>query len=395
MKPSYNRIYARIDLDALRFNANSIRKKLPLDTKLAVVLKADAYGHGAPATCYAIDAIADYYCTATADEAINLRLHNITKPILILGPIIGNEYKAVLEHEIRATVFTLDQAKRLSSMALKLNKTAFIHIAVDTGMNRIGIEPDDSGIRLVKEINRLSNINIEGVFSHLYKADETDLTSSKNQLKLFCKFIELLKKENIDPPIKHISNSAGIMNAVGSSLNMVRAGIILYGIYPSDEVDKDQLDIKPVMSIKSEITYIKNVHVGEEISYGGIYKADTEKRVATIPVGYADGYPRDLSSKGYVLICGKRANILGRICMDQMMVDVTDIEAARIGTAVTLLGEDVGSAIKAEELLSCSHRFPYEFICDISRRVPRVYYMGGKEVGCKDYFEDIYRDFVL
>ncbi len=395
MKPSYNRIYARIDLDALRYNANSIRKKLPIDTKLAVVLKADAYGHGAPATCYAIDNIADYYCTATADEAINLRLHNITKPILILGPIIGDEYKDVLENEIRATVFTLDQAKKLSSMALKLNKTAFIHIAVDTGMNRIGIEPDDSGIALVKEISRLSNINIEGVFSHLYKADETDLTSSKNQLKLFCEFIELLKKENIDPPIKHISNSAGIMNAVGSSLNMVRAGIILYGIYPSDEVDKSQLDIKPVMSIKSEITYIKNVHVGEEISYGGIYKADTEKRVATIPVGYADGYPRDLSSKGYVLICGKRANILGRICMDQMMVDVTDIEAARIGTAVTLIGEDEGSAIKAEELLSCSHRFPYEFICDISRRVPRVYYMDGKEVGCKDYFEDIYKDFVL
>ena len=395
MKQSYKRIYAKIDLDALKFNANSIRKKLPLGTKLAVVLKADAYGHGAPAACYAIDDIADYYCTATADEAINLRLHNITKPILILGPIIGDEYKEVLENDIRATVFTLDQAVKLSDEALKLNKTAYIHIAVDTGMNRIGIEPDKCGLELVKKISSLSNISIEGVFSHLYKADEADLTSSKNQLKLFEEFLELLKKEDVDPPIKHISNSAGIMTTVGSSLNMVRAGIILYGIYPSDEVDKSKLDIKPVMSIKSQITYIKSVHKGEEISYGGIYTADTEKRVATIPVGYADGYPRDLSSKGYVLICGNRANILGRICMDQMMVDVTDISDAKIGTEVTLVGESGGSVIKVEELSSHSNRFPYEFICDISRRVPRVYYMDGREIGCKDYFEDIYKDFVL
>lgn len=382
----YTRVYAPVDLDAIAFNMESMRGNIRKETGMIGVVKTDAYGHGAVAVAEAIDPYVGGYAVATAEEALQLRRHGIKKPILILGVTHPSHYQELIEQEIRPAIFTLEQAKPLSELAVAMKKTVKLHLALDTGMHRIGMMADESGADLAAAIAKLPGLEMEGLFTHFYRADETDKQTSEKQLDRYLHFIKLLSERGIEIPVKHCSNSAGIIDLPQANLNYVRAGITVYGLYPSDEVKRNKVPLKPAMGLKSFVTYVKEIGSGEEISYGGTYVTKRTTRVATIPVGYGDGYPRSLSNRGYVLICGKRAPILGRVCMDQFMVDVTDIPGVGVDTPVTLIGKDGSEKITVERLAELCGGFHYEMVCDIGKRVPRVYYRGGKVVGTKDCF---------
>ncbi len=382
----YTRVYAPVDLDAIAFNMESMRGNIRKETGMIGVVKTDAYGHGAVAVAEAIDPYVGGYAVATAEEALQLRRHGKKKPILILGVTHPAHYQELIEQEIRPAIFTLEQAKPLSELAVAMKKTAKLHLALDTGMHRIGMTADESGADLAAAIAKLPGLELEGLFTHFYRADETDKQTSEKQLDRYLHFVKLLSERGIEIPVKHCSNSAGIIDLPQANLNYVRAGITVYGLYPSDEVEKAKVPLKPALGLKSFVTYVKEIGSGEEISYGGTYVTKRTTRVATIPVGYGDGYPRSLSNRGYVLICGKRAPILGRVCMDQFMVDVTDIPGVGVDTPVTLIGKDGREEITVERLAELCGGFHYEMVCDIGKRVPRVYYRGGKVVGTKDCF---------
>lgn len=390
----YTRVYAPIDLDAVAYNMESMKKNIAVNTGMIGVVKTDAYGHGAVPVAKIIDPYVQGYAVATIDEALILRLHGITKSILILGVTHPSRYEDAVNEDIRLTIFTMEQAKPLSELAVSMGKTAKIHLAVDTGMSRIGMQPDEESAEMVKEMAALGGIEIEGMFTHFAKADETDKTSANGQLQKYLDFVELLEVRGIQIPVKHCSNSAGIIDLPQANLDMVRAGISIYGMYPSDEVEKSQVPLRPVMGLKSFITYVKTLRPGQEVSYGGHFVAEKEMKIATIPVGYGDGYPRNLSCKGHVIICGKKAPILGRVCMDQFMADVTHIPEASVDTEVTLIGTDGDETILVEDLANAGGGFHYEIVCDIGKRVPRVYYKNGEVVGTKDYFNDVYQDFM-
>ena len=384
----YMRVYAPVDLDAIVFNLESMRKNIDRETGMLGVIKADAYGHGSVPVAAAIEDYVDGFAVATADEAMLLRRNGIQKMILILGVTHPSRYQELIENEIRPAIFTMAQAKPLSEAAVNMKKTAKIHLALDTGMRRIGLEADESGADLAAAIGALPGIEVEGLFTHFSRADEMEKTSAMTQLGRYLHFTELLKARGLEIPIKHCSNSAGIIDLPQANLNCVRAGITMYGMYPSEEVQKDKVPLKPALGLKSFVTYVKELGPGEEISYGGTYVTERTMRIATVAVGYGDGYPRSLSNCGYVLICGKRAHILGRVCMDQLMVDVTDIMEADVDTPVTLIGKDGDEEITMEHLAELCGGFHYEMVCDIGKRVPRVYYRGGKVVGTMDCFAE-------
>lgn len=390
----YTRVYAPIDLDAVAYNMESMKKNIAADTGMIGVVKTDAYGHGAVPVAKTIEPYVQGYAVATIDEALILRHHGITKSILILGVTHPSRYEDAINEEIRLATFTMEQAKPLSELTVSMGKTAKIHLAVDTGMSRIGMRPDEKSADMVKKMAALPGIEIEGMFTHFAKADETDKTNANGQLQKYLDFVELLQKRGIEIPIKHCSNSAGIIDLPQANLDVVRAGISIYGMYPSDEVEKSQVLLRPVMGLKSFITYVKTLYPGQEVSYGGHFVAEKEMKIATIPVGYGDGYPRNLSCKGHVIIRGKKAPILGRVCMDQFMVDVTHIPEAAVDTEVTLIGTDGEETILVEDLANAGGGFHYEIVCDIGKRVPRVYYKNGEIVGTKDYFDDVYQDFL-
>lgn len=392
---TYTRVYAPIDLDAVVYNMESMKKNISPDTGMIGVVKTDGYGHGAVPVAQAIDPYVAGYAVATIDEALNLRRHGVVKPVLILGVTHVSRYEELLEHDIRPAVFTMEQAKPLSDLAVRTGRTANIHLALDTGMSRIGMTPDEQGADLAAGIAGLPGIRAEGLFTHFARADETDKKEAQAQLSRYLHFVELLKERGVDIPVKHCSNSAGIIDLPSANLDLVRAGISIYGLYPSDEVDKDRVHLKPAMGLKSSVTYVKTLEPGQAVSYGGTFVAERSMRVATIPVGYGDGYPRNLSGKGYVLIHGERAAILGRVCMDQFMVDVTDIPDVDVDTEVTLIGTDGKDQIRVEELSDLCGRFHYELVCDIGKRVPRVYIRHGEVIGTKDYFDDPYPGFGL
>lgn len=392
---TYTRVYAPIDLDAVVYNMESMKKNISLDTGMIGVVKTDGYGHGAVPVAQAVDPYVAGYAVATIDEALNLRRHGVVKPVLILGVTHVSRYEELLEHDIRPAVFTMEQAKPLSDLAVRAGRTANIHLALDTGMSRIGMTPDEQGADLAAGIAGLPGIRAEGLFTHFARADETDKKEAQAQLSRYLYFVELLKERGVDIPVKHCSNSAGIIDLPSANLDLVRAGISIYGLYPSDEVDKNRVPLKPAMGLKSFVTYVKTLEPGQAVSYGGTFVAERSMRVATIPVGYGDGYPRNLSGKGHVLIHGERAAILGRVCMDQFMVDVTDIPDVDVDTEVTLIGTDGRDQIRVEELSDLCGRFHYELVCDIGKRVPRVYIRHGEVVGTKDYFDDPYPGFGL
>lgn len=393
MEIPYKRVYATIDLDAVAYNMERMRDNLPEGTGMMGVIKTDGYGHGAVPVARAIAPYVNAYAVATAEEALNLKSHGVEKPVLILGAVHESHYRELIKEEIRFPVFTMFQAERVSETAVSMNRRAYVHLAVDTGMSRIGMRPDETSADMVWKIGRLPGIYMEGMFTHFAKADEKDKTSALRQLELFRKFVKRLEERGVDIPVKHIDNSAGIIDIPDVGFDMVRAGISIYGLYPSDEVKKTQVPLRRVMELKSFITYIKDIEPGTEVSYGGTFVAERPMTIATVSIGYGDGYPRNLSGKGFVLIDGKRAPILGRVCMDQLMVDVSHIPGAREWDLVTLIGRDGGQEITVEELADISGGFHYEIICDIGKRVPRVYIRDGKIAGVKDYFQDRYEDF--
>lgn len=375
---NYDRVWAEIDMDAISFNLESIKKNISDNTKIIAVIKTDGYGHGAVPIAKLLEAEDKVwgYAVATSEEALLLRQENIKKEILILGYTFACSYDELIKNNICNTVFTIEMAEELSEAALKLNMTCKVHIKVDTGMTRIGIQPDEEGLNIVERISLLPGLKIEGIFTHFASADEADKTKTYIQLQKFNDFVEKAEAAiGIKIPLKHCSNSAGIAEFPEANMNAVRAGIILYGLWPSSEVkNSGKINLKPALSLKSRIVYIKTVPKNQEISYGGTFVTSRETRVATICIGYGDGYPRSLSNIGYVLINGHKAPILGRICMDQFMADITDIEGEiNVGTVVTLIGSDNEENISMEYLGELSGRFNYELACDLGKRIPRTY----------------------
>ena len=378
----FSNTYARIDLDAIRDNFKAIRQRA--NAPVMAVVKADAYGHGAVRVARVLEPDCAFFGVSSVAEAVELRQAGIVKPILILGHVHPATYPAVVLHDIRIPLFGYEDACALSAEAAKQDKTARFHFAVDTGMSRIGFQATEESADLCKRITQLPNLKAEGLFSHFATADEADLTKTERQAQLFADFDTMLKARGIQIPIRHLDNSAGIMNFC-CHYEMVRAGIVLYGLYPSGEVDPSLLTLRPAMSWHSRISYVKELEPGREISYGGTFRVEKPTRVATVPAGYADGYRRSLSNRFYVLIHGKRAPILGRVCMDQMLVDVTDIPQAQAGDPVVLLGKSGEETISAETIAAAAGSFNYEQVCDLSHRVSRVYYLDGKKVDTVNY----------
>lgn len=383
MLPS--RVFAEINLDTAKQNMKNIISLVGKDTSVMAVVKADGYGHGAVRLAKAYSSIGiKHFGVATVEEAVALRQNGIDGDILILSYVFPDSFEAVIRNNIISTVFDTETALQLNETASRLGKKARVHIKLDTGMGRIGFIPSDESIEKIKEINNLDNIIIEGIYSHLASADEKDLTNAKKQIELFDGFCDKLIENGVNIPLRHIRNSAGIMNFTDYKTKLVRCGIIAYGLYPSDEVDKSKLRLKPIMQLKSHISFVKTVEKGFKVSYGSTFVTDKKTVIATVPVGYGDGYPRALSNKGYVLVNGSKARIIGRICMDQFMIDVTDIPVKR-GDEVILIGSDGKNDITVDDIAALSGGFNYEIICDINDRVPRVYIENGRAVETLEY----------
>ena len=370
----YLRCYAEISLEAIGHNIREVKKRLPEGVKLLGVVKANAYGHGAVPVASYLENQVDYFATATIEEAIELRENGISAPILILGYVSPSQYGDLVEYDITQTIDSYAQALALEKEAARQNRKAKAHLAVDTGMTRIGFQVTEHDADEAAKIADLPHIELEGMFTHFSCADQEDKTYCSMQMEKYDKMTALLAERGVTIPLRHICNSAGIMEFDDHRFEMVRSGIITYGIYPSEEVKKERLDLIPALSWKSHVIHVKEVGPGIGVSYGATYV--TEKpmtRIATVSAGYADGYPRALSNQGCVLIHGKKAPIIGRICMDQMMVDVTDIPAVQVEDVVTLVGTDGDETITIEEIANPAARFDYEMLCDISSRVTRVY----------------------
>ena len=374
----YDRVWVEIDLDAIVKNMTSIKKRIGKNVKVVAVIKTDGYGHGATQIARILETDEQVwgYAVATAEEAFSLREHDIRKPILILGYTLPYSYEQLIREDVRMAVFMDDAAQKLSERAVKLGIKCKVHVKVDTGMTRIGIRPDDEGLAFVDRLSKLPGIEIEGIFTHFATADEKDRTKTLKQYELFKIFTDKIENElKLHIPMKHCANSASIVEMPQMHMDAVRAGIILYGLWPSQFVEKDHpIDLYPVLSLKTRVVYVKTVPKDQEISYGGTFTTTRDTRVATVCIGYGDGYPRSLSNIGHVLIKGQKARILGRVCMDQLMVDVTDVKGEIcVGDIVTLIGRDGEEEITMEELGELSGRFNYELACDLSKRIPRIY----------------------
>ena len=376
-----------VDMDALSSNMDAIREKAGVP--VMAVVKADAYGHGAVQVARLLQDKCAFFCVSSILEAMELRQAGLTKPILLLGHTPADAYPTAIREGIRPTIYRMEDALALSRAAQAVELPARFHFAVDTGMSRIGFQVTEEDADTCARIAKLPGLYAEGLFSHFATADCADLTRAKQQAERFAAFDQMLQKRGVKIPIRHLNNSAGLMN-FQTPYEMVRSGIITYGMYPSDEVDKGLLSLRPALQWLSRVSHVKTLPAGREISYGGTYVTKADTVVATIPVGYADGYRRNLSGKFHVLIRGQKAPILGRICMDQMMVDVTAIPGVTVGDKVTLVGTDGAETITMEEISARADSFNYEFVCGISRRVPRLYMSGGKIDHAVHYLLDTY-----
>ena len=385
----YYRVWSEVDLDAIKENVNNIQKVLKDGVKTCAVIKADGYGHGAVPIAKKLKNDVDFFAVATFDEATNLRNHDIDLPILVLGYIHTDNTQYAVRDKIRMTVFDLDMAEKIDEFARDIDGVAKVHIKIDTGMSRIGFAPTDESLDIIEKIYNMKNIEAEGIFTHFYASDSSDLTSAYKQFDIFREFCNKLESRGINIPIKHCSNSAAATLMPEANMDMVRLGISIYGLYPSEDVHK--IELKPALSLHSHVVMTKTIEAGTSVGYGATFVAERPTRIATIPVGYADGYFRRLSNVGYVLIKGQRAPIVGRICMDQFMVDVTDIPDVERGERVVLVGRQGDAQITMEEISELAGSFNYEFACDIGKRVPRVFYSDGEEVCDKDYFYDRYQ----
>lgn len=371
----HNRVCAEIDLDAIAYNMEQMKKRIGDHARLIAVVKADGYGHGAVPVAKMFEACSYVwgYAVACLEEAMELREQGIRKPILVLGCVFPDQFEEMIRYDVRPAVYMESMAERISQEAVRQGKDAFIHIKIDTGMGRIGFPVTEESADAVEQISRLPGIRIEGMFTHFAKADERDKTYTFLQHDRFMRMKELVEKRQVPVRYFDCDNSAGIIDFPDMKHDLARAGIAMYGMYPSDEVDQKAVDLRPALSLVSHVSFVKEVEAGTPISYGGTFVSDRPMRVATIPVGYGDGYPRSLSNKGYVLIHGKRARILGRVCMDQFMADVTDIPETAFMDRVVLVGRDGDEEITVDELADLSGRFNYEFVCCLGKRIPRIY----------------------
>ncbi len=394
MKTMDHRVYATVDLDAIRFNVNSIRQHVNQEAKTPVkimaVVKADGYGHGAIPVSREIEKLnIDYIAVAIYQEGVQLREEGINVPILVLGNTHEDAFDMLIRYDLTQTVYSIQLAEQLNRFAEKCGQPIRIHVKVDTGMGRLGFRLLGQGAeQTVQEIVQLTQwnyLNCEGIFTHFAKADEVDEVYTKEQVKLFATVLDQLKERGIEFPFVHASNSAGLIEHTYARFNMVRAGIAMYGLYPAKFMNK-ALELKPALAIHSRIIFVKEVEKGESISYGGVFKTQRPSKIATIPIGYADGYSRALSNKGRVLIRGQYAPIVGRICMDQLMVDVTDIVDVTEGDDVVLIGKSGNQHIYVEELAEHMQTVHYEVLCLIGKRVPRIYIKEKKVVEIMDYF---------
>ena len=377
----YTRVCARIDLDAIEYNMEMMKNNLKEGTRIISVLKTDGYGHGAVQIARLLQE-KDYiwgYATATLDEAVILRKKGIEKPILVLGTVFPDQRAAMIEHEVRMTLYTEEMAAEVSGLAARMGKDVHIHIKLDTGMSRLGFP-------ICEESSKMPHLQMEGMFTHFAKADEEDKSFTEKQLNAYLWMKQHLEEKGVQFSYYHCSNSAGIIDVPEANMNLVRAGISIYGLYPSGEVNKANVPLKPALQWVSHVAHVKWVEAGTPVSYGGTYVTDRRTKLATIPVGYGDGYPRSLSNKGYVLIKGQKAPIRGRVCMDQMMVDVTEIDDVAYEDQVILVGRDGEEELPVEVLSDLSGRFNYEFVCDIGKRVPREFYRHGEITEQMDWF---------
>lgn len=388
MLNKYQRVQAEINLDIIRENVREIKGLLKKDTKFMAVIKADGYGHGAISIAHALNDHVDGFGVATIREAENLRNAGIDKMILVLSFTFFEYYDLIVKYDISQTIFSYEAAYRLNEEAKKQGKKAKIHLKIDTGMGRIGFPDDEESAEVIKKISQLSHLELEGIFTHFASSDSKDKTSVRRQIERFVKFDNVLKEMDVRISIHHASNSAAIIDHSEANFDMVRAGIITYGLYPSEEVNQTVVRIKPALSMRSHVIFVKEVEAGVGISYGSTFVTPKKMKIATLPIGYADGFPRKLSNKGYVLIHGKKAPILGRVCMDQTMVDVTEISDVKAGDRVTIIGEDGGERIRVEELSAMTDTINYEFVCNLTKRVPRIYIEGGKVIASMDYTKD-------
>lgn len=377
--------YAEIDLDNFRHNFREV-KRLAQGKKVFGVIKADGYGHGAVELARVLEEEgADYFAVAVITEALELRKFGYKKPILILGFTPPNFAKEIVENDITQTVFSYELAQAISKEAVKQNKTAKIHIKLDTGMGRIGFIANDNAVEEIVKISKLDNIHMEGIFTHFASADETDKEFTLKQIEKYLYVVNKLKEKGIEFELKHVANSAAIIDIPSAYYDAVRPGIMLYGYYPSDEVDKKRLTLKPVMTIKSNIVNIKEVPENTPISYGRKFYTRRLSKIATIPFGYADGFTRLLFGKAFVIVNGKKAPIVGRICMDQCMIDITDCGDVKIGDEVIVMGEKDGIRNNADDVANMLGTISYEVLCMVSKRVPRVYIENGKIIKVKNY----------
>ncbi|MBE7036232.1 MAG: alanine racemase [Ruminococcaceae bacterium] len=366
------RTWAEIDLEALRFNFHQIKSLLQKSTRVMAVVKADAYGHGAvPCAETLLDAGADYLAVATLEEALELRRAKITAPILILGYTAPDQAEMMVKYHITATVYSQEMAEKLSVAAAENKTKAKIHLKINTGMERIGFMPEQTEEML--SVCRLPGLEPEGIFTHLACADCADSSSVHTQYQRFSFAVESLKREGITIPLRHVLNSAGIFDFPEYQLEMVRPGIILYGYYPSDYIHTERAKLKPVLSLKSRVIHLHSVEEGTGIGYGWTYEAQKPIQVATVPVGYADGYSRLLSNRAEMMIGGQKVPVIGRICMDQCMIDVTSVHTITVGDIITVIGKEGEASITADDLAKKTETISYEVLCDISKRVPRLY----------------------
>ncbi len=391
MTEDFYPVQANINIDAIRNNILNGKKLIPKTTKMMVVVKADAYGHGAINIVKNIDDIADAYAVANVAEGVSLRQNATKKPILVLGYTFSENAREAIKNDITLAAFDFETVKKYDEIAKELNKKAIIHIKLDTGMSRIGYlcdtdEQKENSLKDIVKISKLKNVTIEGMFTHFFGADMSDKKSAYVQLKKYNDFVKLLSENGIEIPVKHVSNSAGVTDIEGAAMDMVRFGITTYGMYATDDVTKSRCPVQRAMELVAHVSMVKTVKKGTGIGYSGTYVCDRDMRVATIPIGYGDGYPRGLSNKGRVLIKGKSCPILGRICMDQCMADVTDVPDVHVYDKVTLMGQDGNESITAEEIgETVGNSFHYEVVCDISKRVPRVYFRDGKQIAVTKY----------
>jgi len=375
-----NHAWAEIDLDAIAHNVLEIRRVIGEEVEMMGVVKADAYGHGVLEVVRTLlDNGVSQLAVSKLDEAIQIRKMGIRVPILIFGYTDPSRAEEIVINDVTQAVFSREMAQVLSKAAVKLCRSAKIHVKLDTGMTRVGFMPDQGAIQSILELGKLPGLMIEGLFTHFASADETERDYTMMQFERYMNVCSELVKLGVHIPLRHVCNSAGIMQYPQMHLDMVRPGIILYGLYPSQEVDREKISLRPAMTLKANVILVKDVEPGTCISYGRTFRTSRPSKIATVPIGYADGYTRLLSNKGRMLVNGEYAPVVGRICMDQCMIDVTDLKhEVHVGDEVVIFGSQNGACISVDEVAADIGTISYEMICIIGKRIPRVYLKGGR-----------------